>query len=63
MMKPVNPYFFPVLCCAAVANIVVNAVDDGKTDMVPANPLGQMVREQAQGTARRFFTPPPPALR
>ena len=43
MMKPFNPYFFPVLCCAAVANLVVNAVDDGKTDTLPANPLGQMV--------------------
>ena len=43
MMKPINPYFFPVLCCAAIANIVVNAVDDGKTETLPANPLGQMI--------------------
>lgn len=43
MMKPYNPYFFPVLCCAAFANLVVNALDDGKTENVPANPLGQMV--------------------
>ena len=43
MMKPYNPYFFPVLCCAAFANLVVNALDDGKTETVPANPLGQMV--------------------
>ena len=51
MMKPVNPYFFPVLCCAAVANIVVNAVDDGKSDTVPANPLGQMVSVAVSSTA------------
>ena len=43
MMKPYNPYFFPVLCCAAFANLVVNALDDGKTETVPANPLGQIV--------------------
>ena len=29
--------------CAAFANLVVNALDDGKTETVPANPLGQMV--------------------
>ena len=43
MMKPYNPYFFPVLCCAAFANLVVNSLDDGKTETVPAGPLGQMV--------------------
>ena len=43
MMRPYNPFFFPVLCCAAFANLVVNAADDGKTDTLPANPLGQMV--------------------
>ena len=46
-MKPVNPVFFPALCLGAFANLIVNAADDGKTDTVPSNPLGQMVAAAA----------------
>jgi hypothetical protein len=41
--KPLNPIFFPALALGAVANLAVNAADNGKTDSVPANPFGQMV--------------------
>ena len=43
MVKPLNPFFVPFLCCATIANLFVNAADDGKTETVPANPLGQMM--------------------
>src|SRR5262245_28771597 len=47
VMKPVNPVFFPALCLGAFANLIVNAADDGKTDTVSSNPLGQMVAAAA----------------
>ena len=53
MMKPYNPYFFPVLCCAAFANLVVNALDDGKTETVPADRQGAWPHRAADRTRPR----------
>jgi hypothetical protein len=38
-----NPFFFPALCAATFANLVVNAYDQGKTDTPPTNAVGHMV--------------------
>jgi cytosine/uracil/thiamine/allantoin permease len=39
----VNLLFFPTLCAATFANLVVNACDQGRTGTLPSNAVGQMV--------------------
>ena len=51
MTKPLNPIFLPALALGAVANLAVNAADNGKTDTVPANPFGQMVTAAVASTS------------
>jgi hypothetical protein len=49
--RPLNPIFFPALALGAIANLAVNAADNGKTDTVPANPFSQMVTAAVASTS------------